>query len=195
MPLHSESGAAKADQLNWNKATTARQGQMIPAPINADAAFSTHRGARSRPRVDPARKCPLETTDFNESLLRSRADVGQLLAMPRQRRSGTISALMESTSTGTPCIQLEFVSTANAPAWARNRTTIIFVTHDLDEALLLADRIFLMGGKSPGRLTEVVTLPFPRPRHPSDLVARSDYAAIKADLVRKLHLDFRPAKI
>lgn len=78
--------------------------------------------------------------------------------------------------------------------WARNRTTIIFVTHDLDEALLLADRIFLMGNKNPGKLIEIITLPFPRPRRISELVARSDYGAIKADLVRKLHLDFGPAK-
>ena len=78
--------------------------------------------------------------------------------------------------------------------WAKNRTTIIFVTHDLDEALLLADRIFLMGSKNPGKLIEVVTIPFPRPRRISDLVARSDYGAIKAELVRKLHLDFEPTE-
>ena len=44
---------------------------------------------------------------------------------------------------------------------ARTKKTILFVTHDLDEAVLLADRVVVMQN---GRLQEIVDVPLPRPR-------------------------------
>jgi NitT/TauT family transport system ATP-binding protein len=44
---------------------------------------------------------------------------------------------------------------------ARTKKTILFVTHDLDEAVLLADRVVVMRN---GRLHEIVDIPLPRPR-------------------------------
>ena len=47
--------------------------------------------------------------------------------------------------------------------WERYRKTVLFVTHDIDEALLLSDRVLLMSGR-PGRILEVLDVPFARPR-------------------------------
>lgn len=47
--------------------------------------------------------------------------------------------------------------------WARIRTTVVFVTHDIDEALFLADRILIMGPR-PGKIIEELQLDFERPR-------------------------------
>lgn len=44
-----------------------------------------------------------------------------------------------------------------------SRKTIVFITHDLDEALALSDRVAVMSGR-PGHITTVVDVPFPRPR-------------------------------
>jgi ABC-type nitrate/sulfonate/bicarbonate transport system ATPase subunit len=52
-------------------------------------------------------------------------------------------------------------------AWRQSRATVLFVTHDLDEALLLADRVALMSG-SPGRIADVVDIDLPRPREGDD---------------------------
>ena len=47
--------------------------------------------------------------------------------------------------------------------WTRTGKTIIFITHNIEEAVLLADKVFVMG-THPGRLTEVVDLELERPR-------------------------------
>jgi NitT/TauT family transport system ATP-binding protein len=47
--------------------------------------------------------------------------------------------------------------------WAADRRTVVFVTHDIDEAVLLADRVLVMSGR-PGRILADIRVPFSRPR-------------------------------
>ncbi len=47
--------------------------------------------------------------------------------------------------------------------WERERSSVLFVTHSIREALLLSDRVVVMSG-SPGRILEDVAVPFARPR-------------------------------
>src|SRR5690606_913243 len=49
--------------------------------------------------------------------------------------------------------------------WERERHTTLFITHDLDEALFLSDRVAVMGGR-PGRVRRWIDVPLPRPRAP-----------------------------
>jgi NitT/TauT family transport system ATP-binding protein len=60
--------------------------------------------------------------------------------------------------------------------WARYRTTIIFVTHDIEEAVLLGDRVAVMGGRPPG-IREVIDIPLARPRQAADTDTESFLAA------------------
>src|SRR6202000_591575 len=48
--------------------------------------------------------------------------------------------------------------------WEHSKKTVLFVTHDIDEAILLGDRIFVMGAR-PGRIKEVLDVPIGRPRN------------------------------
>jgi NitT/TauT family transport system ATP-binding protein len=69
----------------------------------------------------------------------------------------------------------------------RTKKTILFVTHDLDEAVLLADRVVVM---THGRLQEIITVPLPRPR--GDLVAvrgSKEFAETRYHIWRALHAD------
>ena len=47
--------------------------------------------------------------------------------------------------------------------WAADRRTVVFVTHDIDEAVLLGDRVVVMSGR-PGRILADIPIPFARPR-------------------------------
>jgi NitT/TauT family transport system ATP-binding protein len=64
--------------------------------------------------------------------------------------------------------------------WARDRKTVIFVTHDLNEAVVLADRIVVMGA---GRIIDDIEVRFPRPREVTALMEDRSFI----DLVRRLH--------
>jgi nitrate ABC transporter ATP-binding subunit len=48
--------------------------------------------------------------------------------------------------------------------WEQNRKIVVMVTHDVDEALYLADRLILMTDGPSARVGEILTVPFPRPR-------------------------------
>lgn len=47
--------------------------------------------------------------------------------------------------------------------WAADRRTVVFVTHDIDEAVMLGDRVIVMSGR-PGRILADIAIPFARPR-------------------------------
>ncbi|MFC5722307.1 ABC transporter ATP-binding protein [Streptomyces gamaensis] len=47
--------------------------------------------------------------------------------------------------------------------WEQEHKTVVLVTHSIDEALLLGDRVLVMSDR-PGRITDTFTVPFPRPR-------------------------------
>lgn len=70
--------------------------------------------------------------------------------------------------------------------WSRVRTTIVFVTHDIDEALFLADRIIVMTPR-PGRILEEIRVPFARPRA-AEIVATSEFGTLKRHCLDLLHV-------
>ncbi|HEX4411932.1 MAG TPA: ABC transporter ATP-binding protein [Xanthobacteraceae bacterium] len=73
---------------------------------------------------------------------------------------------------------------------ARTKKTILFVTHDLDEAVLLADRVVVM---EHGRLQEIFTVPLPRPRGDLSAIRGSDvFAQTRYRVWRALHAGAQP---
>jgi NitT/TauT family transport system ATP-binding protein len=72
--------------------------------------------------------------------------------------------------------------------WQDMRKTVVFVTHDLDEAVLLADRVVLLS-PGPGRVRRLVPVDLPRPRWEYDVRAHPDFAQIRAELWAALRGD------
>lgn len=54
--------------------------------------------------------------------------------------------------------------------WAQFRTTVVFITHDVDEAIFLSDRIVVMRTQ-PGAVKEVIDIDLPRPRTPAMMLS------------------------
>lgn len=62
--------------------------------------------------------------------------------------------------------------------WRSENRTVLLVTHDIDEALYLADRVLVMSAR-PGVILSEVVVPFERPRHP-DQRTRPEHTSLKA---------------
>ena len=73
--------------------------------------------------------------------------------------------------------------------WARTRVTIIFVTHSVEEAVLLADRVLVMSA-GPGRIENDITIELTRPRD----VSSPEFNGVRRDVARRLTSHLAPAR-
>jgi NitT/TauT family transport system ATP-binding protein len=62
--------------------------------------------------------------------------------------------------------------------WEGSSTTVVLVTHDIDEAISMADRVIVMS-RQPGRIAMEVPVPIARPRNVGDLIDDPTYRAIR----------------
>jgi ABC-type nitrate/sulfonate/bicarbonate transport system ATPase subunit len=70
--------------------------------------------------------------------------------------------------------------------WEQSHKTILFVTHDIDEAIFLGDRVYVMTAR-PGRIKKVLDVPLPRPRT-LEVLTSEPFTALKRevlDLIRE----------
>jgi nitrate/nitrite transport system ATP-binding protein len=70
--------------------------------------------------------------------------------------------------------------------WSGTDQTVFMITHDIDEAILLADRILLMTNGPLARVAESVEITIPRPRVRTEIVENPNYYAIRNHLVQFL---------
>jgi len=66
------------------------------------------------------------------------------------------------------------------------RKTMVFITHSIDEAIILGDRIAVMTAR-PGRIKEVLDIPFGRPRNVDAMRADPRFAELRLHIWRQLH--------
>lgn len=69
--------------------------------------------------------------------------------------------------------------------WDASRHTIVLVTHDVDEAIYLSDRVYVMTSR-PGRIQQIIEIPLPRPRRYQEVVTSEQFAALKRVLLSLL---------
>jgi NitT/TauT family transport system ATP-binding protein len=74
---------------------------------------------------------------------------------------------------------------------ADERKTMVFITHSIDEAILLGDRIAVMTAR-PGRIKEVLDMPFPWPRNADAVRADPRFTEFRLHIWHQLHTAKRP---
>jgi len=78
--------------------------------------------------------------------------------------------------------------------WEETRKTVIYITHSIEEALLLGDRTVVMTAQ-PGRIKAIVPVPFPHPRDPITLSSTPEFGKLKLDIWRVLEDEVMRARM
>jgi NitT/TauT family transport system ATP-binding protein len=77
--------------------------------------------------------------------------------------------------------------------WEQTRKTVVYITHSIDEALLLGDRTVVMTAQ-PGRIKHVIDVPFPHPRDVLSLSASAEFGRLKLEIWRVLEDEVNRAR-
>lgn len=70
--------------------------------------------------------------------------------------------------------------------WRKDKKTALMVTHDVDEALFLSDRVVMMTNGPEAEVGDILEVPFPRPRSRKDVMEHPDYYKLREYLIRFL---------
>ena len=87
----------------------------------------------------------------------------------------------------------EIMQTELLRIWERGQKTVLFVTHQIDEAVFLSDRV-LVFARRPGRLQAEIKIPLPRPRH-LDIKRTPEFVALVDRIWRLIEDDVRAAAL
>jgi len=77
--------------------------------------------------------------------------------------------------------------------WETHRKTVLFITHSIDEAIALGDRVIVMAA-SPGRIMEEIPVGFERPREIAEIKARREFGEMELHIWRMLESEVRYAR-
>ena len=78
--------------------------------------------------------------------------------------------------------------------WDETKKTVVFITHSVDEAVTLGDRIMVMTAQ-PGREKALIDVPFERPRHVLELRARPEYGELVYSIWSQLRDEVQQARL
>ncbi|MFY8117351.1 MAG: ABC transporter ATP-binding protein, partial [Roseateles sp.] len=77
--------------------------------------------------------------------------------------------------------------------WEREKKTVLFVTHDIDEAIFMGSRVVVMSAR-PGRIKSDLPSPFAHPRHYS-VKTTAEFSALKRELHEQLRVEVLAAQV
>lgn len=125
----------------------------------------------------------LELKNFKDSYpkelsggMRKRIDIGRAYAVSPE------ILLMDEPFGALDVVTREAMQDELLRIWSTKKTTVIFITHDLEEAMILSDRIVLLSPR-PGRIKAVIDVPFARPRT-AELRESSEFYELRSELRR-----------
>jgi NitT/TauT family transport system ATP-binding protein len=130
--------------------------------------------------ADAARKHPLELSGG----MRQRGAIARTLAL------GSPVLLMDEPFGALDPVNRVRLQELVLDVWSNAcpRKTVVFVTHDIEESLYLADRVILLG-TSPGRIIQELRVPFPRPRGRRAVTSSPEFLALREQIDERFRED------
>jgi nitrate ABC transporter ATP-binding subunit len=116
--------------------------------------------------------------------MRQRVSIARALAMEPQ------ILLLDEPFGALDAITREEMQDELLDIWSRSTTTGLMVTHDIDEAILLSDRIVLMTNGPAATIGEIFDVPFPRPRSREKLQEHPGYYTLRNTFMKALYEKF-----
>ncbi len=110
--------------------------------------------------------------------MRKRCDIGRALALHPE------VLLMDEPFAALDVMTKERLQIEFQTLWTQQKMTALFITHDLEEALFLGDRVIIMS-HNPGRFTAEVRVPFPRPRS-AEIKTTPEFQQLRHELAGRL---------
>jgi NitT/TauT family transport system ATP-binding protein len=182
-------GGRKVNKPGPDRAVVFQDAALLPwRTIEANVAFGLEmQGVGKTERLEKARKyvklVGLEGREKNHPHQLS-GGMKQRVGIARALATDPDVLLMDEPFGALDAQTRELMATELLRIWDLNRKTVLFVTHGIDEAIFLADRVIVMGG-SPSRVVEVMEIDLPRPRNAAvrESSAYVHYRAHLADLL------------
>ncbi len=112
--------------------------------------------------------------------MRQRAAVARVLA------NNPTVLLMDEPFAAVDAMTRQHLQEELAVISAHERTTVLFITHAIEEAVFLSDRVVALSGR-PGRIVADLTIDLPRPRRWDGMVNDARFAAYRDELTRCIH--------
>jgi NitT/TauT family transport system ATP-binding protein len=120
------------------------------------------------------------------ALANAAAGMKQRVAVARAFLSGASLLLMDEPFGALDAMTRQKLQQELMEEWTARRPAVLFVTHDVEEAILLGSRVLVMSSE-PGAIVAGIEVPFDHPR-PPDLALTSRFVAIKRDIYALLGL-------
>ena len=142
--------------------------RLIPwLPVRANVAFPLEITGTSRSEARPVADRYLDLvglTNFAKAYPNELSGgMKQRVALARALVTNPAILLMDEPFASIDAQTRELMQIELMRIWAEKKGVVVFVTHSVDEAVLLADKVVLMGPR-PGRIVEVIDVDLPRPR-------------------------------
>ncbi|MGW8953897.1 ABC transporter ATP-binding protein [Streptomyces sp. NPDC055709] len=163
--------------------------------VRANAAFGLRMGGAGRRAADATAMSWLDrmglaafADNYPDQLS---GGMRQRLALARAFASGSPVLLMDEPLGALDPQTRRIMQEHLLELWQEERKTVVLVTHSIDEALLLGDRVLVMSAR-PGRLVEAVTVPFARPRA-AGIQDTANFGRLRARVWETLRAELPPA--